>query len=579
MLKKFEQFSLNEKEIVSSLGRSPSKFEWQVLKHFYYSDYLSDPISGLSNIVKHGNNFIMGQESWKVAVGLESKGSLIKSSAKQPSSALGVRPGLHYKSKQSKISFGISGKINWLSQSLVGNEDLFFLQDSKALAGVCAAFQKLDAITIKLIDPSMLGNALNTIANQGHGLEIILSSAKQLSILSDKNSQGVLLLIDKQHSNKIKTICRKHQQSCLRLGNLKIVQFISILVRKKSKAHLPIAAFNISELPESSLIPVISNKGKGENLKQVKELKNYSNHVFKLWRVVKKQKWNMFKPQRDAVGSCSLFPGQDDFAVSVPDNFHLLNKNLITGSRIIASNAMRQLVCKGYKPVGAAIIFHGGNIQKNDHLWNLQELFMGVLETCQVMSVEMLRPMITCNNKEHPRVELCIIGKKISKDIIVHSSFRSHNDFITMLGSHRGELNSSRYQHFIQKQDSNQIPAVDLRMDARLQESVLQGIQVGLIKTAANVSNGGLVISLVKALQHAEKGIGARIHLSRKLLQDEMLFGETQGLVVVSIGERDLMEFERICMTIGVPSTTIGRVTSDNQLKFNDVVKIDRKKL
>ncbi len=74
-------------------------------------------------------------------------------------------------------------------------------------------------------------------------------------------------------------------------------------------------------------------------------------------------------------------------------------------------------------------------------------------------------------------------------------------------------------------------------------------------------------------------GLGARIHLSRKLRQDEMLFGETQGMVLVSIGERDLMEFERICTTIGIPSTTIGRVTNDSRFKFNDVVNIERKKL
>ncbi len=94
-----------------------------------------------------------------------------------------------------------------------------------------------------------------------------------------------------------------------------------------------------------------------------------------------------------------------------------------------------------------------------------------------------------------------------------------------------------------------------------------------------NISNGGLAIALVRSLKNAEMGLGARIHLSRKLRQDEMLFGETQGMVLVSIGERDLMEFERICMTIGIPSTTIGRVTNDSRFKFNDVVNIERKKL
>jgi hypothetical protein len=39
------------------------------------------------------------------------------------------------------------------------------------------------------------------------------------------------------------------------------------------------------------------------------------------------------------------------------------------------------------------------------------------------------------------------------------------------------------------------------------------------------------------------------------------------------------MEFERICMTIGLPSTTIGRVTGDGRFKFNDVVNLDVNKL
>ena len=54
----------------------------------------------------------------------------------------------------------------------------------------------------------------------------------------------------------------------------------------------------------------------------------------------------------------------------------------------------------------------------------------------------------------------------------------------------------------------------------------------------------------------------------------ELLFGETQGLILVTINEMDLMEFERVCMTIGVPATTIGRVTDDGQYKFNNAIKL-----
>jgi phosphoribosylformylglycinamidine (FGAM) synthase-like enzyme len=38
--------------------------------------------------------------------------------------------------------------------------------------------------------------------------------------------------------------------------------------------------------------------------------------------------------------------------------------------------------------------------------------------------------------------------------------------------------------------------------------------------------------------------------------------------------EEDIMEFERICMNIGVPCTTIGRVTNTGRLTFNDMIDI-----
>ena len=53
------------------------------------------------------------------------------------------------------------------------------------------------------------------------------------------------------------------------------------------------------------------------------------------------------------------------------------------------------------------------------------------------------------------------------------------------------------------KKKSVLIPTVDLRMEGRLQETVMQGIQTGLIHSAMNISNGGLVIALVRSLKNA----------------------------------------------------------------------------
>ena len=579
MLKKYDQFSINDQTIKSTLRRKPNDFEWEVLKHVYYSRYLNNPIPGINNIINHGGNYLKIDESTQLAVGMESKGSIISTSAVKACTALGIKPRLKYKSKQSKISFGIAQKTTHQNPINTGHEELLFLQDNKVLVSACADIMALESVIVKHINPASLGYGLNSISNNKYGMDIYLSSAAQISILSDKNTHGVLIIAAQYLSGKIKGICKKHKQSCVHLGSLKKIQFMSISVRKKMKANLPLSILNITEPPKISIVPAVPKSGKKEKLKTFKELKNYSSHVLELCKIVKKQKWDVYKPQKDAVDSFSLIPGKNDFAVSIPDNIHLLNKEIKTSNRIVISNAARQLVCKGYKPIGVALILHGGNMQENDNQWYMREIFMGAVEAAQLMGIEIFRPIMTCDNKNHPGLELCVVGKRINESIAINESFVSENDFITMLGSHRGELSSSIYQQKIQKQENTKIPAVDLRMETRLQETVLQGIQTGLIKSAVNISNGGLAVSLVKSLQNAEKVIGARIHLSRKLRQDEMLFGETQGMVIVSIGERDLMKFERICMTIGLPSTTIGRVTGDGRFKFNDVVNLDVNKL
>ncbi len=156
----------------------------------------------------------------------------------------------------------------------------------------------------------------------------------------------------------------------------------------------------------------------------------------------------------------------------------------------------------------------------------------------------------------------------------ITSSFRNEGDFITILGSLRGELGGSEYMQYFNQSVAGNLPTIDFSMERRIREAVVQGIEEGLIKSATSLGKGGLAATLARGIASAPEGLGARIHLSRKLLPEELLFGETQGIVIISIDENDLMEFERICMNIGVPSTTIGRVTDSGQFTFNDLIKL-----
>ena len=86
-------------------------------------------------------------------------------------------------------------------------------------------------------------------------------------------------------------------------------------------------------------------------------------------------------------------------------------------------------------------------------------------------------------------------------------------------------------------------------------------------------------MTLAHAVISGDEGVGARIHLSSKIRNDQLLFGETRGLTIISVSEESIIEIQRLCMNSGVPCTAIGRVTSDGRYSFNDLINLQREKL
>ncbi|MEE8436699.1 MAG: AIR synthase-related protein, partial [Candidatus Neomarinimicrobiota bacterium] len=253
--------------------------------------------------------------------------------------------------------------------------------------------------------------------------------------------------------------------------------------------------------------------------------------------------------------------------ISVNDNFHLKYDNLQTKSRSYLANAARKMVCIGIKPDICSVIIQYNQDKKSSRLF-----LKGFKEMAQVLRLRITSPTFAVNKSDTDGIAAAA-GSKIGADLLP-KGFQKAGDFISILGSHRGELGGGIYFHKIRKSSAGERPVVDLNMEPRIQDVVYTGITSGLIQSAKPVSAGGLVIALAQVLSESRDPLGARVFLARKLRNDELLFGETQGMVLLSIKENDLMEFERVCMALGVPTTTIGRVTDTGLFNFNDIVNL-----
>ncbi len=301
---------------------------------------------------------------------------------------------------------------------------------------------------------------------------------------------------------------------------------------------------------------------------------NWNKTLVKIIHAVDQERITMDVAQSDikmGVGLSKL-PDNSIWVSAVPGNSHFLSIDPKFAGQMLIADAVRQLTCQGIKAKYVNMNFWLPD-PSGPEFWKGSELLEATDNTVRHLQLRILTRNVNQIGGDYDFH--CSVHSRIKPDFqLMDNSFKDEGDFISLLGSHRGELGGSVFLREIYNKKGGPAPAVDLNMESRIQEVVMQGIQSGLIKSAVSIGSGGLAVAATRALMKSNDGLGARIHLSRKLREDELLFGETQGLVMISLGENDIMEFERICMTLGVPSTTMGRVTDTGRFTFNDLVDI-----
>ena len=156
----------------------------------------------------------------------------------------------------------------------------------------------------------------------------------------------------------------------------------------------------------------------------------------------------------------------------------------------------------------------------------------------------------------------------------------SDSDFIIMLGAIKGELKNSLYGDITGKHNFEQgTMNFDSILEVNINKTLIQSISTGVIKHAVTIGKGGLAVSLLEMYLILKGRFGIKVHISNQLNNEELLFGESLVSSLVLIGEKELMEFQRICMLHSVPCSTIGRLHIDRNITVNKMLKITQETL
>jgi len=557
-------------EVTAVLGRRPNADELTFIKSVMGSIQIQYPFPGL-------NSIIMGDgqgsaENGQLIIGLEGKSNIIRTKAKMQCAAQGGKGQLKISFPNTK--FLVGDKINSEHRKPVPGDNLIYLKAAAdAEVTLLNIWNEVHLGAVTVVNQGWLGvSILSLCAEQELGVDLILTNKRQLGDYNSRNISGFLFSVPAANLKKINLLKNRWKN----LGSFTVSNKITFSYRGNMIGTLPTKLFK--ELHNSRLPIIPQTPPRKEHSSASIPVKEPVNLKLVLKKLVEAQQRLIpikFTPIKQRITPFTAI--NSSFVLAANDHPYINPQEPRVSSMITISNAVRHLVCLGIKPLYFAGSFHGGDLTNDMDRWFLNELVSGARKAATAFQLRNVNEMITKNNSLHPIVDVITVG---AGKVRCSPGFNTPGDFVTMIGSLRGETGSSMYADIIHKNKQVGHPStIDIVMECRLQEVILQGIAVGLIRSAVNVSRGGLAVAIANSLLLGSDGLGARIHISRKMRNDELLFGETQGLVVVTLCENDLIEFERICMTTGVPSTTIGRITDDGNYIFNDLINIPVKQL
>jgi phosphoribosylformylglycinamidine synthase len=252
-------------------------------------------------------------------------------------------------------------------------------------------------------------------------------------------------------------------------------------------------------------------------------------------------------------------------AVKTDCNARYVYLNPRQGGRIAVAEAARNVVCTGGKPLAITNCLNFGNPYKPEVYWVFTEAVAGMGEACTAFNTPVTGGNVSFYNENpdgavFPTPTIGMLGLVENIDEHVTTiAFKNDGDAIYLLSpagwTHRDDLGGSEYLAFLHGITAGDAPHFDLDEEKAVQDAMLALIRRGIVKSAHDISDGGLAVCLAECVIQAD-GLGADIELeSSSLRLDATLFGEAQSRIVFTAEEGADISAE------GVRITRIGTVT------------------
>ncbi len=258
-------------------------------------------------------------------------------------------------------------------------------------------------------------------------------------------------------------------------------------------------------------------------------------------------------------------------AVTVDCNSKYVFADPYKGGMIAVAEAARNIVCSGGEPIGVTNCLNFGNPYDPEVYYQFVKAVTGMGDACRKFNTPVTGGNVSFYNQNpdgpvYPTPTIGMVGIIDEFEHRMTMDFKEAGDVILLIGEQRNDIASSEYLHKLKKIAYSPAPYFDIEEEYKVQQFVAGIIKNKLLKSAHDISEGGLAITLLES--GFNRNLGFTVNNTTNLRKDACWFGEAQSRVVVSCSRQQAEHLMNNAKTAGIAVTELGTV-SDGDITVN----------
>jgi phosphoribosylformylglycinamidine synthase len=458
-------------------------------------------------------------------------------------------------------------------------------------SGIVVGIQDMGAAGLTCSSSEMASKA-------GNGMELNLDLVPQrepgmtpYEMMLSESQERMLFVVRPEHEAQAKAIFDRWGVPCVKVGKVTNDGRLRLIHNGEIAADIPVSAL-VDECPvyhKPSRVPDDYIRNAEIDTTRYPEVTNLTEALEKVLASpnVASKEWVFRQYDYMVRTETAVGPGSDAavvtirgtrkaLAIATDGNGRYCWLDPETGGKIAVAEAARNVVCSGGEPLAITDNLNFGSPEKPESFWQLEKAADGIAEACRRLETPVIGGNVSLYNEStngaiFPTPVIGMVGLIRDVDHITTQGFKREGDAVILLGETKAELGGSEFQKVIHGVTEGRPPAIDLDREKALQTALLEAIRAGLVKSAHDLSDGGLATALAECcITGGESGfgpdgnrlggIGADIRLASDLRPDILLFSESQSRVLISVEADRAEETIAFFRNKGVPAEAVGHV-------------------